>query len=106
ALTAVAVAAGVSTAVATAAPKPAPNGGAGLSHRIARVNAELAQLSKRNDQLDEQYNVAAAAVAKAKAKAARAQMVADRAEAQYRTAHTRFVQALTEQYEDGPNPSA
>jgi cell wall-associated NlpC family hydrolase len=76
-----------------------------LHHRIDRVNAQLDRLTRKNAQLDEQYNVAAAAVTKAKRTAKRAQQAADRAEARYQAAHARFVQAETQQYEIGPNLS-
>jgi cell wall-associated NlpC family hydrolase len=75
-----------------------------LSHRIGVVNAELDRLSRQSEQLDEQYNVAAAAVTAAQRAATRAQQVADRAKLRYQAAHAQFVQAVTQQYESGPTP--
>jgi cell wall-associated NlpC family hydrolase len=76
-----------------------------LNHRISTVNAKLDQLGRQSAQLDEQYNVAAAAVAAAKRTATKAQQDADHAEATYRAAHARFVAAVTQQYESGSSPS-
>ena len=76
-----------------------------LSNRISAVNAQLARLSRENDQLDEQYNVAAAAVTTAEQSAQQAQQAADRAEARYEAAHRQFLQAVTQQYESGPSSS-
>jgi cell wall-associated NlpC family hydrolase len=76
-----------------------------LRHRIQTVNAQLDRLARRNDQLDEQYNVAAAAVRSALRSAQRAEQAAGQAAALYRAAHARFLQAVTQQYEGGPNAS-
>jgi len=76
-----------------------------LAHRIHAVNAQLDRLSRQNDRLDEQYNLAAAAVTAAQRTAQRSQRAADRASARYRAAHARFVQAVTQQYEGGPSTS-
>jgi cell wall-associated NlpC family hydrolase len=76
-----------------------------LSHRIHEVNAELDRLSRKNEQLDEQYNVATAAVTVAQGTAAQTRQAADRATARYQAAHARFVAAVTQQYESGPSPS-
>jgi cell wall-associated NlpC family hydrolase len=105
-----ALALGVATAVAnpgpTSPPQPGgPGADAKLSHSIQAVNAQLARLARQNDQLDEQYNVAAAATASAKRTARQAQLAADRADARYRNAHARFVQALMQQYESVPGAS-
>ena len=112
ALSAVAAAAslGAATAAANPGPADAPKVSAKpvdpkLSHRIHGVNAELDRLARQNDQLDEQYNVAAAAVTAAQRTARRAQQAADHAAARYQAAHARFVQAITQQYETGPSPS-
>jgi cell wall-associated NlpC family hydrolase len=109
-----AVAAAASLGAATAAASPHAAGAARpaakpvdpkLSHRIGTVNAELDRLSRQSAQLDERYNVAAAAVTAAQRTARQAQQAADRAAAQYRAAHAQFVQAVTQQYESGPSPS-
>jgi cell wall-associated NlpC family hydrolase len=107
-----ACAAAASLGAATAAANPGPGVSnakpvdPSLSHRIHWVNAQLDRLSRRDDQLDEQFNVATAAVTAAKNTAKRAQQAADRAEARYRAAHAEFVRALTQQYESGFAPSA
>ena len=104
-----AVAAAATLAAAPAAGNPPANPprhvDPTLTHRIHAVNAELARLSRKNDQLDERYNLAAAAVAAAQRTARRSQQAADRAAAGYRVAHARFVQAVTQQYEGGPTTS-
>jgi cell wall-associated NlpC family hydrolase len=112
ALIAVAVAATIGAATAAADPGPAasPNAAATpvdpkLSHRIGAVNAELDRLARQNDQLDEQYNLASAAVAAAQRTARQAQQAADRAATRYRAAHARFLQAVLQQYVSGPSPS-
>lgn len=112
ALSAFAAAATVSVSVAAADPSPTdpPQVGAHkvdpqLSHRIQQVTADLDRLSQQTDQLDEKYNVAAASVTAAQHSVQHAQAAADRAAAQYRAAHARFVQALTQQYENGPGMS-
>jgi cell wall-associated NlpC family hydrolase len=105
----VAASIGAATAAATPGPGNSPNAKAGhskLSHRIQRVNAQLDRLTRRSDQLDEQYNVATAAVVTARHKAQLARQAADRAEARYRAVHAQFVQAVTQQYENGFAPSA
>jgi cell wall-associated NlpC family hydrolase len=101
---------GAATAAATPGPADAPRVAAKpvdpkLSHRIDGVNAELDRLSQQSDQLDERYNVAAAAVTAAQRTASRAQQAADRAATRYQAAHARFVAAVTQQYESGPSPS-
>jgi cell wall-associated NlpC family hydrolase len=78
---------------------------AALNHRIDKVSAELDRLSRQSAQLDEQYNVAVAAVAKAQRVATRTRLAAADATAAYRTAHAQFVQAVTQQYESGPAAS-
>jgi cell wall-associated NlpC family hydrolase len=100
---------GAATAAATPGPGVSPNtapADPNLSHRIEWVNAQLDRLSRRNDQLDEQYNVAAAAVTAAQHKATRAQQAANRAQARFRAAHAQFVRAVTLQYENAFAPSA
>jgi len=105
ALTAVAVAAtfGATTAVGNPGHANSPKGHVKLAHRIKAVNAELDRLSRQNDQLDEKYNVAVAAVDAAQRTARRAQHTASDAAARYRIAHAQFVQAVTQQYESGPS---
>jgi cell wall-associated NlpC family hydrolase len=105
ALSAVAVAAtfGATTAAGNPGPANPPKADVKLSHRIGAVNAELDRLSRRNDRLDEQYNLAVAAVTSAQRTARRAQHAAAQAAARYRAAHVQFVQAVTEQYESGPS---
>jgi cell wall-associated NlpC family hydrolase len=111
-VTALATVATVTAATSAAAPghpkPPRVNGkpvDPALSHRIDKVTAQLARLSQRNDQLDEQYNLAAAAVAKSQRAATSARRAADDAAARYEVAHAEFVQAVTQQYESGPAPS-
>ena len=100
---------GASTAAGNPGPTHPPKAAAQvdpkLSHRIHAVNAELDRLSRQNDQLDEQYNVAAAAVSAAQRAATRAQEAAGRATASYQAAHVQFLQAVTQQYEGGPSES-
>ncbi|MDT4941345.1 MAG: hypothetical protein QOJ34_1434, partial [Pseudonocardiales bacterium] len=86
-------------------PKAAQKHTGQLGSRIRTLNAELDRLSRRNDQLDEQYNLAAAAVTAAQRTAERARNAADAATASYLTAHARFVAAVTQQYEGGSTPS-
>ena len=111
ALGAIAAAATLSATPAAGNPQPNPpktdvkHVDPALAHRIRSVNTELARLSRKNDQLDEQYNLAAAAVEAAQRTARKAQQAADLAAARYRAAHARFVQAVTEQYEGGPSTS-
>jgi cell wall-associated NlpC family hydrolase len=105
---AVAATLGATTAAGNPGPTNPPkvNGkpvDAKLTHRIQTVNAQLDRLSRRNDQLDERYNVAAAAVAAAQRTAKRAQQSAHRATASYQVAHAQFLQAVMQQYEGGPN---
>jgi cell wall-associated NlpC family hydrolase len=71
-----------------------------LTARIGSVNAQLARLSRRSDQLDERYNVAANAVAAQQRVVRRSQRAAAAAAARYQAAHRRFLQAVTQQYED------
>jgi peptidoglycan DL-endopeptidase CwlO len=71
-----------------------------LSARIGSVNAQLARLSRRSDQLDERYDVAANAVAAQQRAVRRAQHAAAVAAARYQAAHRRFLEAVTQQYED------
>jgi cell wall-associated NlpC family hydrolase len=78
---------------------------AALSHRIDKVSAELERLSRQSAQMDEQYNVAVAAVAKAQRVATRTRLAAADATQEYRAAHAQFVQAVTQQYESGPAAS-
>jgi cell wall-associated NlpC family hydrolase len=108
------LAAAVTVGASTAAGKPGPANPAkahskhvdpDLAHRIGAVNAQLDRLSRQNDQLDEQYNVAAAAVTAAQRTAKRAQQAAGRASASYQVAHAQFLQAITQQYEGGPSAS-
>jgi peptidoglycan DL-endopeptidase CwlO len=111
ALGAFAIAATIGGATAAANPGPADPPSVvkhldpKLDHRIRAVNVELDRLSRQNEQLDEKYNVAAAAVTAAQQTSRRAQQTADRAAARYRVAHAQFVQAVTQQYEGGPDPS-
>jgi peptidoglycan DL-endopeptidase CwlO len=112
ALTAVAAAATIGAATAAAVPRPVNSPDAAtapvdpkLSHRIGAVNAELDRLARQNDQMDEQYNLATAALTTAKRAASRAQQAADEAAARYRAAHARFLQAVLQQYVNGPTPS-
>jgi cell wall-associated NlpC family hydrolase len=76
-----------------------------LSHRIDAVNAELDRLARQSDQLDEQYNQAVAALAAARRTAHQAQQAARAAAANNQAAHVQFLQAVTQQYESGPNPA-
>ena len=105
ALTAVAVAAtfGATTAAGNPGHANSPKGHVKLAHRIKAVNAELDRLSRQNDQLDEKYNLAVAAVDAAQRTARRAQHTASDAAARYRIAHAQFVLAVTQQYESGPS---
>lgn len=99
----------VATAVANPGPLAAPHAtpvDPSLHHRIKQVNAKLDRLARQNDQLDEQYNVAATAVTAARHKATRAQHAADQARARYRAAHAAFVRTVTQQYENAYSPSA
>jgi cell wall-associated NlpC family hydrolase len=108
AVSAVAAAASIGAATAAATPgSPSANPvDPSLSHRIRAVNAQLDRLSRRSAQLDEQYNVAAAAVTVAQHKAEGAQHAADGAKTRYRAAHAQFVRAVTQQYENRPDLSA
>jgi cell wall-associated NlpC family hydrolase len=76
-----------------------------LNDRIRVVNAQLDQRARQIDQLDEQYNLAAAAVISAQHTATRAQQAADRAAGRYRAAHAQFVSAVRQRYESGPGAS-
>lgn len=110
ALTAFAAVLAVSSAPATGNPGPTNPPGAAqvdpkLSHRIGTVNAELDRLSRQSAHLDEQYNVAAAALAAAQRRAQHAQQAAARATSSYRAAHAQFLQAVMQQYEGGASPS-
>jgi peptidoglycan DL-endopeptidase CwlO len=98
---AAAVSAGAATAGATPTPVPPPS----VGDHIRAVNAELDKLSRQSAQLDEQYNVAASAVTAAQARARAAQQAAELAATRARVAHTRFVQAVTQQVETGPSLS-
>jgi len=73
-----------------------------LTDRIRMVNAQLDRRARQIDQLDEQFNRAAAAVASAQHTATRAQQAADSAAARYRAARARFVFAMRQRYESGP----
>jgi cell wall-associated NlpC family hydrolase len=76
-----------------------------LNSRIHDVNAALHRLARQSDQLDEEYNVAATALAAAQRTAKDARQAAYRAQARYRAAHARFVSAAVQQLEGGPDPS-
>ena len=76
-----------------------------LGRKIADVNARLAQLARQNDGLDERYNVAVATEAARQQAARRAQLAAQRATAEYRTAHRQFIEAMTQRYEYGTDPT-
>ncbi|HET6877153.1 MAG TPA: NlpC/P60 family protein [Jatrophihabitans sp.] len=68
---------------------------------IAQVNAALDRLAKQNEMLDEQYNATVADLAAQRKQARAAQQRAETAAHDARTAHDRFVEALTAQYEAG-----
>jgi peptidoglycan DL-endopeptidase CwlO len=106
ALSALATVAALAVAPAAARPGPhKPPADRSLSQRIRNVNAALDRLSRRNDQLDEQYNQAVAAVAAARQSAGAAQQAARSAQLSFETAHAQFVQAVLQQYESGPTAS-
>lgn len=76
-----------------------------LSHRIADVNAQLDRLAEQNDQLDERYNIAVATAAAQQRAADQARQEAQRATDEYDAAHRRFLEAVTQQYENGTDPT-
>lgn len=95
------VAALVASATTLLAGSPAQARPARQPSTIAQVNAALDRLAKQNEMLDEQYNVAVADLAAQRKQALAAQRRADSASAAARTAHERFIDALTQQYEAG-----
>lgn len=105
-LGALAAAATIGAASSVADPRPTnpPQSGSGsqLSARIHSVNAQLDRLDRQMAQSDEQYNVAAAAVAASQRTATRAEQAAQGAAGRYRAAHARFVDVMRQQYENGP----
>jgi cell wall-associated NlpC family hydrolase len=107
ALLLVVLAGAVGPAAATPRPPhhPGRSTGGSLAHRIHAVNARLDSMSRRGEQLDERYDQAVAAVAAARRTAARAELAAQGAAADYRAAHQRLIDAVTQQYEGGANPS-
>lgn len=76
-----------------------------LGRRIATVTARLDRLTHQNARLDESYNVAAATAAAQQRAADQAQQNAQQAAGEYEAAHRRFLEAVTQQYETGTDPT-
>ena len=93
---------GAMSAVADPPPPNPTNTGAELTQHIRDVNRQLDRLSRQSEQLDEQYNVAAAAVARSQQAATRAEHASQAAAIRYRTTHAEFVNLVRQRYESGP----
>jgi cell wall-associated NlpC family hydrolase len=76
-----------------------------LGRRIAIVTAQLNRLAQQNARLDESYNVAVATAAAQQRSADQAQQNAQQTADEYEAAHRRFLEAVTQQYETGTDPT-